>query len=293
MATPIWRSTVKAGPATNYRLASVTKQFTATCILLLKQDGKLRLQDHVRKWLPELPASDEAITVYELLTHTGGLIDYEDLIPPGRTAQLDDADVLSLIAAQHRLYFAPWQRLPLQQWRLCPVGPDRAAHFGHGSRGIHESAHLRAARHGPHAAVRAPPRAPGNGAAPMATAKSTASGRRPTRTPRAPPAATVASTRPSTTWPSGTLPSIPTSRSARTRGAWPSARTCATDDPTIGYGFGWRITGDTVWHSGESMGFRNVIVRWPKQHLAVIILSNRNDPQPYPLALAIGQLFLQ
>jgi hypothetical protein len=41
------------------------------------------------------------------------------------------------------------------------------------------------------------------------------------------------------------------------------------------------------------MGFRNVIVRWPKQHLAVIILSNRNEFQPYPLALAIGQLFLR
>jgi CubicO group peptidase (beta-lactamase class C family) len=65
-----------------------------------------------------------------------------------------------------------------------------------------------------------------------------------------------------------------------------------TDDPDVDYGFGWRISGETVWHSGESIGFRNVIIRWPKQHLAVIILSNRNEFQPYPLALAIGQLFL-
>jgi CubicO group peptidase (beta-lactamase class C family) len=64
------------------------------------------------------------------------------------------------------------------------------------------------------------------------------------------------------------------------------------DDPDFDYGFGWRIAGNTVWHSGESIGFRNVIVRWPKEHLAVIILSNRNEFQPYPLALTIGQLFL-
>lgn len=98
---------IKAGPETNYRLASVTKQFTAACILLLKQDGKLRLQDRARKWLPELPASDDKITIYDLLTHTSGLIDYEDLIPPNRTTQLDDADVLRMIASQHRLYFEP------------------------------------------------------------------------------------------------------------------------------------------------------------------------------------------
>src|SRR5690625_2463747 len=54
---------VKATPATNYRLASVSKQFTAACILLLAQDGKLDLTDSVRKWLPELPESDAAITL--------------------------------------------------------------------------------------------------------------------------------------------------------------------------------------------------------------------------------------
>jgi hypothetical protein len=47
-----------------------------------------------------------------------------------------------------------------------------------------------------------------------------------------------------------------------------------------------------VWHSGESMGFRNIIVRWPKQHFSVIILTNRNEFMPYPLAITIGELFL-
>src|SRR5690348_1602395 len=81
---------VETGPHTNYRLASVTKQFTAASILLLKQDGKLKLTDPIRKYLPELPASDEKITIENLLTHTSGLVDYEDLIPPERTTQIDD-----------------------------------------------------------------------------------------------------------------------------------------------------------------------------------------------------------
>ncbi len=57
------------------------------------------------------------------------------------------------------------------------------------------------------------------------------------------------------------------------------------------YGFGWRTTGATLWHSGETIGFRNVIVRWPAQRLSVILLSNRNDPEPYATALQIGALF--
>jgi hypothetical protein len=46
------------------------------------------------------------------------------------------------------------------------------------------------------------------------------------------------------------------------------------------------------WHSGESIGFRNVILRYPDRHLTVIVLSNRNDPEPYPLALKIAQRWL-
>ena len=58
------------------------------------------------------------------------------------------------------------------------------------------------------------------------------------------------------------------------------------------YGFGWRISGDTVWHSGETIGFRNVIVRWPRERLTVVLLSNRNGPEPYETALQVGALFL-
>ena len=96
-----------ATATTNYRLASVTKQFTAASILLLAEDGKLKLTDHVRKWLPTLPKAAEPITIRHLLTHTSGLIDYEDVIPDSFKAQLHDADVLKLLESQDRLYFHP------------------------------------------------------------------------------------------------------------------------------------------------------------------------------------------
>jgi CubicO group peptidase (beta-lactamase class C family) len=64
-----------------------------------------------------------------------------------------------------------------------------------------------------------------------------------------------------------------------------------TDDPQVQYGFGWRVTGESLWHSGETMGFRNVIVRFPKRRLTVIMLTNRDEPEPYPKALEIAKLY--
>jgi CubicO group peptidase (beta-lactamase class C family) len=63
-----------------------------------------------------------------------------------------------------------------------------------------------------------------------------------------------------------------------------------TDDAAVQYGFGWRITGDAVWHSGESTGFRNAVVRFPGRRLTVLVLTNRDEPGPYPIALRIAEL---
>ena len=64
-----------------------------------------------------------------------------------------------------------------------------------------------------------------------------------------------------------------------------------TDKTDIAYGFGWRITGDTLWHTGETAGFRNVIVRFPSRHLTVVVLTNRDEPGPYETALKIAKLY--
>ena len=93
-----------ATPQTNYRLASITKQFTAAAILLLRDRGQLSIDDPVARFLPGIPPG---ITVRHLLTHTSGLLDYEDLIPEGISRQLLDQDVLNLLQKENRTYFAP------------------------------------------------------------------------------------------------------------------------------------------------------------------------------------------
>jgi CubicO group peptidase (beta-lactamase class C family) len=60
-------------PDTKFRLGSVTKQFTAASILLLQERGKLRVEDPVKKYLPDAPAAWDGITIFHLLTHTSGI----------------------------------------------------------------------------------------------------------------------------------------------------------------------------------------------------------------------------
>jgi CubicO group peptidase (beta-lactamase class C family) len=64
------------GPDAKFRLGSATKQFTAACILLLEERGKLKTDDLVKKYLPDAPASWDKITIYHLLTHTSGIPDF-------------------------------------------------------------------------------------------------------------------------------------------------------------------------------------------------------------------------
>jgi CubicO group peptidase (beta-lactamase class C family) len=92
---------------TNFRLASVTKQFTATAIVLLAREGKLSLDVPVRTYLPELPACAAPVTLRHLLTHTSGLVAYEDVMPDSQSVQLHDRDVLTLLEHVDSTYFIP------------------------------------------------------------------------------------------------------------------------------------------------------------------------------------------
>ncbi len=98
-------------PTTVFHVASMSKQFTAASILLLAQEGKLSLDDPVRKYIPELPDFGTPITIRELLHHTSGLRDQWDLVDLSgwRLSQdrVTDADVLYLVSHQKELNFAP------------------------------------------------------------------------------------------------------------------------------------------------------------------------------------------
>ena len=64
---------VPNSPNTKFRLGSLTKQFTAACILLLEERGKLKIDDPIKKYMPDAPAAWDKITFYHLLTHTSGI----------------------------------------------------------------------------------------------------------------------------------------------------------------------------------------------------------------------------
>jgi CubicO group peptidase (beta-lactamase class C family) len=96
---------------TIFEAGSVSKQFTAAAIGLLVEDGKLSLDDDVRKYVPELPDFGTPIRVGHLLTHTSGLRSQWVLLslagrPPGEVVHTT-AEILDLVRRQRRLNFDP------------------------------------------------------------------------------------------------------------------------------------------------------------------------------------------
>jgi CubicO group peptidase (beta-lactamase class C family) len=279
---------VPATATTNYRLASVSKQFTAASILLLAEDGRLELDDRVRKWLPSLPKAAERVSIRHLLTHTSGLIDYEDVIPETFKPQLHDADVLRLLESQDRTYFAPGSayRYSNSGYALLALIVERAS-------GKTFATFLRERIFQPLGMSNTVAFEEGISTVSTRAFGYTQDQGRWGRTDQSQTSAVLGD--------GGIYSSIddlakwdaalydgrllrPTSLQAAFK---PATR---TDDPEVEYGFGWRITGETLWHSGETTGFRNVIVRYPKKKLTVVVLTNRNDPEPYRLALKIASI---
>src|SRR5688572_20096464 len=98
-------------PDTIFEAGSVSKQFTAAAVLLLARDGKLSLDDPVRKYIPELPEHTAPITIRQMLQHTSGLRDWGSIESiagwPRGTRVYTHAHVLDILAQQRQLNFAP------------------------------------------------------------------------------------------------------------------------------------------------------------------------------------------
>ncbi|HTM70713.1 MAG TPA: serine hydrolase domain-containing protein [Luteimonas sp.] len=265
---------VEAGPGTDYRLASVSKQFTAAAILLLAEDGKLSVDDPARKWLPELPAAADAITLRHLLTHTSGLVDYEDLMGDDWQGQIRDAGVLALLSLV--VERASGMAYPdfLQARIFGPLGMrDTLAYVAGGPEPPH--------------------RAWGYTQADAGASKEGAWARTDQSTTSAVlgDGGIYSSIDDLALWDAALYDDRLLGDASRKLAFSPQVE--VTGEPyEAQYGFGWRITGETLWHSGETVGFCNVIVRWPARRLTVVLLSNRNEPEPYRTALAIGALFM-
>src|SRR5688572_55158 len=98
-------------PRTIFESGSVAKQFTAAALVLLARDGKLSLDDPVRKYIPELPEYDKPITIRHLLNHTAGLRDWGSVMAltgAGRGDRVVTQDIaLDVIIRQKALDFTP------------------------------------------------------------------------------------------------------------------------------------------------------------------------------------------
>lgn len=98
-------------PTSIFHVASVSKQFTATAIMLLARDGKLSVDDDIRKYLPEIPDYGTPITIRHLMTHTSGLRDQWSLLALARGRfeenRITEADILDILPRQTALNFTP------------------------------------------------------------------------------------------------------------------------------------------------------------------------------------------
>jgi CubicO group peptidase (beta-lactamase class C family) len=113
------RANVPISPQSIFDVGSISKQFTAASILLLEQQGKLRLDDDIRKYIPELPEysaqTGEKITLLNILNHTSGLRDYVSLLLLAGVHfdnATTDNDALGILVRQKGLNFVPgsdWQ----------------------------------------------------------------------------------------------------------------------------------------------------------------------------------------
>ena len=98
-------------PSSIFHVASVSKQFTAMAVMLLASEGKLSVDDDIRKYIPEIPDYGTTITITHLLTHTSGLRDQWALLNLARGRfeenRITEADVLDIASRQRALNFTP------------------------------------------------------------------------------------------------------------------------------------------------------------------------------------------
>jgi len=292
---------------TNFRLASVTKQFTATAVVLLVRDGKLRYDDPLTSFFPEFPAYGRTITVRHLLQHTSGLPDYESLMAPPdpavpvEAAQIQDAGVLELLRRETRGKFPPGARwdysnsgyvvlglivakvsgLPfgrfLQERIFGPVGMEGTVAYERGRNEVRDRAFGHSFENG---AWR--------------------------ETDQSPTSATLgdggvySSVRDMARWDSAlcrySLLTPAETDLILTPVAVPGNGPVEPDGTPAAYGFGWFLNPwkghPRAWHYGETIGFRTAIQRFLRDDLTVVVLSNRGDADAANLALKAAEPYL-
>jgi CubicO group peptidase (beta-lactamase class C family) len=293
---------------TNFRLASLTKQFTAMAIMLLVHDGKLRYDETLAEIFPEFPAYGKNITLREILNHTSGLVDYEDLMakqygntPDDQIPQIHDAGVLALMEKASTTKFPPGSKWEYSNSGYCVLAMAVEKASGKGfAEFLHERifvplkmAHTIAYEKGKsEVANRAYGHTPQGGAFRETDQSSTSA--------TLGDGGVYTSLTDLARWDDAlqhnTLLSEAEMQPALTV-VHPTGSPAEENGHPVSYGFGWFLDAyhghERMWHYGETIGCRTSIQRFPKDHLTVIVLCNRADLSAIDLALKTAELYLK
>ncbi|NOZ62158.1 MAG: beta-lactamase family protein [Calditrichaeota bacterium] len=285
---------VPVTPETNFRLASVTKQFTAMCILMLMEQGKLSETQTLQDIFPDFPDYGKKITIHNLIHHTSGLIDYESLIPDSATEQVLDRDVLEMMKAQDSTYFAPGTKYQYSNTGYAvlamiieKISGQRFADF------LRENIFLKIGMKNTVAYEKG-----------ISTVENRAYGYALENGELVPKDQSLTS---AVLGDGGIYSSVPDlykwdqALYTETLVSSASLKFAFTPDtlldgtPTI-YGFGWRIDKflghRRIHHTGQTCGFTTIIQRFPDDRFSIIILTNRNKPMLNEVAEKIARLYL-
>jgi len=303
------RTLRKIGPETNFRLASLTKQFAAMAVMLLVHDGKLHYEDRLTDVFSDFPAYGKAITIRQLLNHTSGLTDYEDImakqysgISDDKIPQIRDAGVLELLKRETATKFTPGSR-----WAYSNSGYVVLAMVVEKRSGMSFGDFLRQR-------VFMPLHMEGTVAYEKGKNEITRRAYGNTKTPdgwretdQSSTSATLGDGGVYTSlddlakWDAAltahTLLSAKEMEPALTAAVAPNGAPLQQADGSLAplYGFGWFLDpykGHRRYsHYGETVGFRNAIQRFPDDRLAVIVLSNRAEVDAPALAESVADLY--
>jgi CubicO group peptidase (beta-lactamase class C family) len=293
---------------TNFRLASCTKQFTAMAIMLLVHDGKLRYEDRLTDVFPDFPEYGKSITIRNLLNHTSGLLDYEDLmekpsagIREEQIPQIKDAGVLDILKQQKTTKFPPGTRWDYSNSGYAVlamvVGKVSGQPFGDF---LHDRIFAPLKMNSTIAYEKGKNTVPnrayghtdGNGAWREMDQSSTSA--------VLGDGGVYSSLGDLAKWDQA-LANHALLREAEMKPAItpvkvPDGSVQEPDGAPAAYGFGWFLNSyknhPRMWHYGETVGFRTTIQRFVNDKLTIIVLCNRDDLVPAGLALRVADLFL-
>jgi CubicO group peptidase (beta-lactamase class C family) len=306
------RSGLPIDAHTNFRLASDTKQFTAMAVMLLVHDGKLRYDEPLTEIFPKFPAYGRRITIRNLLNHTSGLVDYEDLMDKKyaglsweQIPQIHDAGVLALMEQQTDTQFPPGSN-----WKYSNSGYCVLAMVVEKVSGMPFAEFLRQRIFEPLGMRNTVAYVYGKNPVTNRAYGYTHDAGVWLETDQSPTSATLgdggvySSLDDLAKWDEAlrnhTLLGAREMRPAITPVVLPAGAKFQVTEPDgspAAYGFGWFLSPyrghARMWHYGESIGFRSAIERFTKDNLTIIVLQNRSDLDPAKLALKVVDLYFE